>query len=144
MIPGPTALAALFLSGVWLFPAAAQTLIKPAVAGDPVVLLPSDMATLESPAERKDLPCVVTPRKTELGFDLRFQAGYDVTIPLKGTGGGRRFSPSYSAFIPREIKEHSSYFPSTSACRRWRTKQGRCHPYRRLRYRSRKAITSIG
>jgi hypothetical protein len=110
VIPGPTALSALFLSGLWLFPAAAQTLIKPAVAGDPVVLLPSDMATLESPAERKDLPCMVTPRKTELGFDLRFHAGYDVTVPLRELEGDGQLLTVVFRVYPAGDKEHSSYF----------------------------------
>jgi hypothetical protein len=43
----------------------------------------TDMAVLEAGETRKDLPCTVTPTKPALGFDLRFHAGYEVTIPLK-------------------------------------------------------------
>ena len=47
----------------------------------------SDVAILEEDTPRKDLPCTVTSVKPELGFDFRFQAGYDVTVPLKELSG---------------------------------------------------------
>lgn len=47
----------------------------------------TDMAVLEAQDVRKDLPCTVTPEKPVLGFDLRFHAGYDVTVPLKDLAG---------------------------------------------------------
>jgi len=47
----------------------------------------TDMAVLETQDVRKDLPCTVTPDKPILGFDLRFHAGYDVTVPLKDLSG---------------------------------------------------------
>ena len=50
-------------------------------------MLPSDLAILEADDSRKDLPCTVTPRKADLGFDLRFHTGYDVTIPLNELDG---------------------------------------------------------
>lgn len=43
----------------------------------------SDIAILEEEETRKDLPCTVTPVKPELGFDFKFHAGYNVTVPLK-------------------------------------------------------------
>ncbi len=48
----------------------------------------TDLAVLEAGETRKDLACTVTPSKPALGFDLRFHAGYDVTIPLKELAGG--------------------------------------------------------
>lgn len=48
----------------------------------------TDLAVLESGEQRKDLPCTVTPSKPSLGFDLRFHAGYEVTIPLSDLAGG--------------------------------------------------------
>jgi len=51
--------------------------------GESVYLVNTDLAALESQTPRKDLPCEVKPADTTLGFDLRFHAGYDVTIPLK-------------------------------------------------------------
>jgi len=47
----------------------------------------SDLAVLESGEQRKDLPCTVTPSKPSLGFDLKFHAGYQVTVPLKELAG---------------------------------------------------------
>src|SRR5215469_4539493 len=50
-------------------------------------LFSSDAAILESNEARKDLPCTVTPVKPALGFDLRFHAGYAVSIPLRELAG---------------------------------------------------------
>lgn len=47
----------------------------------------SDLAVLESGEQRKDLPCTVTPSKPTLGFDLKFHAGYEVSVPLKELAG---------------------------------------------------------
>jgi hypothetical protein len=47
----------------------------------------TDLAVLEAGETRKDLPCTVTPEKPTVGFDLRFHAGYQVTIPLKELSG---------------------------------------------------------
>ncbi len=47
----------------------------------------TDLAVLESGEQRKDLPCTVTPSKPTLGFDLKFHAGYQVTVPLKELAG---------------------------------------------------------
>jgi len=47
----------------------------------------TDLAVLESGETRKDIPCTVTPEKPVVGFDLRFHAGYQVTIPLKELSG---------------------------------------------------------
>jgi hypothetical protein len=47
----------------------------------------TDLAVLESGEQRKDLPCTVTPSKPSLGFDLKFHAGYQVSVPLKELAG---------------------------------------------------------
>ncbi|MBV8828272.1 MAG: hypothetical protein JO108_03495 [Acidobacteriaceae bacterium] len=49
--------------------------------------MPSDVAILEANENRRDLPCTVAEHKVELGFDLRFHSGYDVTIPLRELAG---------------------------------------------------------
>jgi len=64
-------------------PSQAQTLL----AGGMFRLFTSDAAVLESQESRKDLPCVVTPTKPSLGFDLKFHSGYEVSIPLKELAG---------------------------------------------------------
>lgn len=51
------------------------------------ILFNGDMAVLESGEARKDLDCTVTPLKALLGFDMKFHAGYDVSIPLKELTG---------------------------------------------------------
>ena len=56
--------------------------------GGLVRLQNTDLAVLEAGESRKDLPCTVTPEeKAFLGFDLRFHAGYDVTVPLRELAG---------------------------------------------------------
>jgi hypothetical protein len=47
----------------------------------------TDLAVLEGGEQRKDLPCTVTPSKPTLGFDLKFHAGYQVTVPLRELAG---------------------------------------------------------
>jgi hypothetical protein len=68
-------------------PLRSQELISPASSGGSVRLFPSDAVILESTDNRKDLPCLVTPDKPVLGFDLKFHGGYDVTVPLKELAG---------------------------------------------------------
>ena len=74
------------------------------------MLLPSDMALLEAEEARKDLPCTVTPRKAELGFDLRFHSGYQVSIPLSElSGDGELLTVVFRAY-PQDDKSRASYF----------------------------------
>lgn len=47
----------------------------------------SDLAVLTLQEPRRDLPCTVVPVKPALGFDFRFHAGYEVSIPLKELAG---------------------------------------------------------
>ncbi len=101
----------LFLSLLFAsVPLLGQTLIKPHFAGEPVTLIPSDLTTLESTSERKDLPCVVTPRQADLGFDLRFHAGYDVSLPLKEVEGDGQLLTIVFRVYPSGDKAHASYF----------------------------------
>lgn len=56
--------------------------------GGMVRLFGTDQAILEVPEPRKDLPCNVTPTKTaQVGFDLKFHGGYEVTVPMKELSG---------------------------------------------------------
>ena len=77
--------ALLIVSGARLLPA--QVLIKPADPGDRVTIMPSDLAIFEADEGRREIPCTVTNRKPELGFDLRFHTGYEVTLPLDEVSG---------------------------------------------------------
>jgi hypothetical protein len=47
----------------------------------------TDMAVFAAREARKDLPCIVSPNKPMLGFDLRFHASYEVAIPLRELAG---------------------------------------------------------
>jgi hypothetical protein len=60
-----------------------QTLLDPALR-----LNQTDMAVLESGEFRDDLPCKVVPEKPALRFDLRFHAGYTVSIPVRNLAPG--------------------------------------------------------
>jgi hypothetical protein len=81
---GQWLLAGLFLSAA---PLPAQILIHGSGPHQRANIFNTDLAVLESDEQRKDLPCTVTPGKPTLGFDLRFHAGYQVTIPLKELAG---------------------------------------------------------
>jgi hypothetical protein len=68
-------------------PLAAQNVMHGDGPGDVVRLFSTDAAILESQEPKKDLPCTVTPVKPVLGFDLKFHAGYEVSLPLKELSG---------------------------------------------------------
>ena len=51
-------------------------------------LLGTDEAVLEAGDPRTDLPCAVVHPKPFLGFDLRFHARYEVTVPMRELAGG--------------------------------------------------------
>lgn len=90
--------------------APAQMLLKPAQAGEAVMLMPSDLAILEAGEARKDLPCTVVERKAELGFDLRFHSGFDVTVPLRELAGeGQILTVVFRAY-PVENPRHAAFF----------------------------------
>ncbi len=70
----------------------------------------TDMAVLEAQDVRKDLNCTVTPDKPVLGFDFRFHAGYDVTIPLKDLNGGDNQLTILFRVTPDNRKDEPSFF----------------------------------
>src|SRR5579872_3301271 len=65
----------------------AQVIIQGSGPNGMVRIFNSDSAVLEAQEPRSDLPCTVSPIKPTLGFDLRFHAGYEVSIPLKDLAG---------------------------------------------------------
>jgi hypothetical protein len=69
------------------FPVSAQRELNVSRFGGVVRIVNSDMAVLESAESRTDLACKVSPAKPGLGFDLRFHALYEVSIPLKELAG---------------------------------------------------------
>jgi hypothetical protein len=72
--------------------------------------MPSDVAILESSEARKDLPCTVTQRKPDLGFDLRFHTGYDVTLPMKELVGSDEVLTTVFRVYPQKDPAHPTYF----------------------------------
>ncbi len=102
-------LAAIFFF-LFALPGYAQILLKPADPGDPITILPSDMAIFEAGQERKELPCTVTQRKPELGFDLRFHAGYDVNVPLSEVSGDGDALTVVFRVYPEADHNSPSYF----------------------------------
>lgn len=95
---------------LWPATARAQMLLKPADGAREVTLLPADQETLESGQERKDLPCSVNDVKPELGFDMRFHAGYDVSVPLRElSGDGNRLTILFRIY-PDGAKDQAAFF----------------------------------
>jgi hypothetical protein len=88
---------------------AGQIAIRASEPGETLNLMPSDQAILEEESQRKDIPCTVTERKPELGFDLRFHSGYDVDVPLKDLLGNDRLTVLFRVY-PEGDRTHSSYF----------------------------------
>lgn len=72
--------------------------------------MPSDSAILESPDNRKDLPCTVVPDKAALGFDLKFHLGYDVTVPLKELVGSDNQLTMVFRVVPDTHPDDPVYF----------------------------------
>src|SRR6185437_344935 len=64
----------------------------PGPDGNPI-LFNGDTVVLDGGEQRNDLNCTVTPEKAVLGFDLKFHAGYSVSLPLRELQGpGNRLS----------------------------------------------------
>ena len=89
---------------------AGQTPIAGSGPGGTVRILGTDLAVLEIREARKDLPCTAEPSKALLGFDLRFHAGYEVSVPLKELAGTENLLTMIFRVTPEEQKEVSHYF----------------------------------
>jgi len=88
----------------------AQTVMQGSGPGDLVRIFNTDSAVLEAQEVRKDLPCVVTPTKPTLGFDLRFHAGYEVSIALKDLAGSEDMLTMIFRVTPEGHKDEPVYF----------------------------------
>jgi hypothetical protein len=91
-------------------PMYAQVMLRPAEEGQLVHPMPSDVVVLESDETRRDLPCTVTPRKPELGFDLRFHSGYYATVALRELSGQGGTLSIVFRVAPDEDRNRASYF----------------------------------
>src|SRR5580765_4099633 len=97
------------LALVWLAPGLVAQVVMPASGGG-VRLFTSDAAILEAREIRKDVPCTVTPIKPILGFDLKFHAGYDVSIPLKDLAGSDNVLTMVFRVSPDQKPDEAVYF----------------------------------
>jgi hypothetical protein len=88
----------------------AQSLLHGSASGGPVQLIESDAAVLELNESRKDIPCTVTPVKPTLGFDLRFHAGYEITVPLRELAGEGDLLTVIFRVAPAAVKDSPVYF----------------------------------
>ncbi|MGH8248278.1 MAG: acetyltransferase, partial [Gammaproteobacteria bacterium] len=70
----------------------------------------TDLAVLEAQVPRDDLPCTVSPIKPYLGFDMKFHAGYEVSIPLKELSGAEDTLTTLFRVIPDNNKDNPYYF----------------------------------
>src|SRR5271165_6317429 len=70
----------------------------------------SDLAVLEAGEDRKDLPCTVSQLKPTLGFDLRFHAGYEVSVPLKDLAGSENMLTIVFRVLGENQKDEPRYF----------------------------------
>jgi len=106
------------LGGRWLFAglilstaqAPAQILIHGSGPHQRANIFNTDLAVLESGELRKELPCTVTPSKPTLGFDLKFHAGYQVTIPLKELSGRENALSIVFRVAPDGRRDEPVYF----------------------------------
>jgi hypothetical protein len=78
--------------------------------GGVVSLFNSDAAILEAREVRKDVPCTVAPVKPMLGFDLKFHAGYDVSVPLKELAGSDNRLTMVFRVAPDQKPDEAVYF----------------------------------
>ena len=91
-------------------PARSQYKLRPPAPDESITLMPGDAAVFESADERKDLPCTVTPRKPDVGFDLRFHTGFDITVPLNELSGtGQTVTVLFRVYSQSDPK-HPAYF----------------------------------
>jgi hypothetical protein len=88
----------------------AQTIMQGTGPGAVVRIFNTDAAVLESQDARKDLPCTVTPVKPSIGFDLKFHAGYEVTIPLRDLAGSENSLTMLFRVTPDNHKDDPVYF----------------------------------
>ncbi len=91
-------------------PVMAQVPLIGSGPGSVVRIQNTDLAVLEAGDERKDLPCTVTSDKAFLGFDLRFHAGYDISVPLRELAGTENLLTILFRIYPEGEPEAKRYF----------------------------------
>ncbi|MBI1786764.1 MAG: acetyltransferase [Acidobacteria bacterium] len=87
----------------------AQTQMQGSGPAGMVRIFNTDLAVLEAQEPRKDLPCTVSPIKPFLGFDMRFHAGYEVSIPLRELAGAEDLLTTLFRVTPENKKDDVVY-----------------------------------
>src|SRR5580700_10739150 len=88
----------------------AQSVIEGSGPGGLVRIFNEDSAVLEAQDPRKDLPCGVNPIKPQLGFDMKFHAGYEISIPLRELSGAEDLLTTIFRVTPDNKKDEPVYF----------------------------------
>src|SRR6202521_1255550 len=88
----------------------AQSIIEGSGPGGLVRIFNEDSAVLEAQDPRKDLPCGVNPIKPQLGFDMKFHAGYEISIPLRELSGAEDLLTPIFRVTPENRKDEPVYF----------------------------------
>ncbi len=91
-------------------PLRAQTIIEGSGPGGLVRIFNTDSAILEAQEPRKDLPCTVSPIKPLLGFDMKFHAGYEISIPLRELSGAEDLLTTIFRVTPETKTDDPVYF----------------------------------
>ena len=73
-------------------------------------LFGTDMAILEAGEPRQDLPCKVEDTKPILGFDLKFHAGFEVSVPMRELAGSENLLTIVFRVRPEGKSEGVRYF----------------------------------
>lgn len=73
-------------------------------------MIGTDVAVMEAREIRKDLPCEVQPIKPVVGFDLKFHAGFEVTLPLRELAGSENLLTILFRVVPEDRKDAPAYF----------------------------------
>src|SRR5260221_10898037 len=88
----------------------AQSMMAGSGPGGLVRTFNTDNAILEAQDPRKDLPCGVNQIKPQLGFDMKFHAGYEVSIPLRELSGSEDLLTIIFRVTPDNKKDDPVYF----------------------------------
>lgn len=73
-------------------------------------LFGTDMAILEAGEPRQDLPCKVEDTKPVLGFDLKFHAGFEVSVPMRELAGSENLLTIVFRVRPEGKADGARYF----------------------------------
>jgi hypothetical protein len=88
----------------------AQTIMAGSGPSGLVRTFNTDNAILEAQDPRKDLPCTVNQIKPLLGFDMKFHAGYEISIPLRELSGSEDLLTTIFRVTPDNKKDEPVYF----------------------------------